>query len=145
MLFLALNAFAFHSMDFLHNYGIWLNQLHTTPAISTLTSRICTNRSLHFHGNKIRKITAVKWRNERRDRGERGVEKMTCSPVPSRSRHGRGTSKSTGVFLPLRRCEILYLLRNRVFFSPRPQNTQITNGADVARTGASMGETDVQH
>lgn len=71
---------------------------------------------------------AAKRRNEE---GER--EKTTCSPVPSRSRHGRGTSKSTGAFLPLRRCEILCLLRNRVFFSPRPRNTQITNGADVAR------------
>jgi hypothetical protein len=72
---------------------------------------------------------------------ERERKKTTCSPVPSPSRHGRGTSKSTGAFLPLRRCEILCLLRNRVFFSPRPRNTQITNSADVARTGASRPDT----
>lgn len=80
--FPACNVFAFHSMNFSsYNYGIWLNQLHTTQQSAhwrhefALTAR-CTFTAIKSapKGN-----TVAKRRNRKRER-----RKTTCSPVPSR-------------------------------------------------------------
>lgn len=85
----------------------------------------------------------VKWRNKREGENEREREReKTSSPVsPLRVLDMVEEPRSRPApFLLRRRYEILCLPQNRVFFSPRPRNTQIINDANVASIGTSIEE-----
>lgn len=121
------------------NYALLLQQLaHWRLEFARVARCTFTATKSVLEDNPV-----VVWRNKREKETER---EKTSSPVPPCSRHGRGTSKSTGAapFLLRRRYEILCLPQNRVFFSPRPRNTQIMNGANVASIGTSIEETGIR-